>query len=341
MSRGELLKKIFKSYKAGNNEAFHQAAREIITEERKKNHNILANDLEKIVENGQSISNWTIRGEFESLPKDADRGAPLIDIRIPDRFLPDLVLSAEQLSVINSISRQFQSWDTLESYGLKPSHRILFCGPSGCGKTVTAEAIAGELGIPLLYVRFDTVVSSLLGETANNLRKVFDYAGRGTWVLFFDEFDAIGRSRDDSTEHGELKRVVNSFLQLVDGFNSRTLLIAATNFEQSLDPALWRRFDEIIRFEKPNKEQIVCLLEMKLGRHIGSIDSIHQIANHFVGLSHADIERCCFDLLKRTILEFKDSIDHEDLDWAIQKQERRKQALTVSTPNGNPHIDNS
>ncbi len=115
------------------------------------------------------------------------------------------------------------------------------------------EALSRELGVPLLVVRFDAVVSSLLGETAANLRKVFDYVARGVWVVLFDEFDAIGRSRDDSTEHGELKRVVNAFLQMLDRFSGRSLIVAATNFEQALDPALWRRFDEIVRFERPSR----------------------------------------------------------------------------------------
>lgn len=339
MSRGDLLKKLFRSYKAGSGETFQKAAREIIDEERKKNHVILANDLEKILENGQPITNWEITSSFESLPKDSERGAPLMDIRVPDRYLTDLVLSEPQLQVIKSVVRQFQSWDTLETNGLKPSHRVLFCGPSGCGKTVTAEAVACELGLPLLYIRFDAVVSSLLGETATNLRKVFEYASRGSWVLLFDEFDAIGRSRDDSTEHGELKRVVNSFLQLVDRFDSRTLLIAATNFEQSLDPALWRRFDEIIRFEKPTEEQIVKLLQKKLGRHIGNAEFFPNAAKRLFGMSHADIERACFDLLKQSVLDSKVEIENTDLEWALQRQESRKQALAQSKSMGYPHID--
>ncbi len=127
----------------------------------------------------------------------------------------------------------------LEANGLVPIRRVIFCGPSGCGKTAMAEAMSAELAIPMLYVRFDAVVSSLLGETAANLRKVFEYARRGQWVLFFDEFDAIGRSRDDTTEHGEIKLVLNSFLQIVDNFDGRSLVIAATNFEQVLDPAVY------------------------------------------------------------------------------------------------------
>jgi SpoVK/Ycf46/Vps4 family AAA+-type ATPase len=290
------------------------------------------------MENNQPNPLLVLRG-FENLPKDSDRGAALLEIRQPDRFLADLILSEDQKNVLDSIILQFRSWDTLEANGLKPSHRILFCGPPGCGKTVCAEAMSGELGLPLLYVRFDAVVSSLLGETANNLRKVFDYASKGNWILFFDEFDAIGRSRDDVTEHGELKRVVNSFLQMLDRFDSNSLVIAATNFEQSLDPALWRRFDEIVRFDKPDKKQIQALLQLKLhGKFISK--SLYPAAiKRLTGLSHADIERACLDLMRKSILEGKAALTEDDVDWALRKQEIRRQALESISMLGNPHVD--
>ena len=339
MSRGDLLKKIFRSYKSRSDEAFLEAANEIIQEERQKHHLILANELSKILENGGSPKHTEIRGAFESLPKDVDRNAPLVDIRHPDRFLADVVLSAEQEQIINSILFQFRAWDILEANGLRPSHRLLFCGPPGCGKTITAEAIAGELGIPLLYVRFDAVVSSLLGETANNLRKVFDFASRGTWVLLFDEFDAIGRSRDDATEHGELKRVVNSFLQMLDRFNGNTIVIAATNFEQSLDPALWRRFDEVIRFDKPELSQIQMLLQSKLRGKFVSKSFFASAEKRLLGMSYADIERACLDLLRKSVLESTGKLTAADLDWAIKRQEIRKQAVARFSSTENPQVD--
>jgi SpoVK/Ycf46/Vps4 family AAA+-type ATPase len=227
----------------------------------------------------------------------------------------------------------------LEVNALLPSHKLLFCGPPGCGKTATAEALANELGLPLLYVRFDSVVSSLLGETASNLRKVFDYASRGTWVLLFDEFDAIGRSRADTSEHGELKRVVNTFLQLLDGFSGRSLVIAATNFEQSLDSALWRRFDEIIRFEKPTLPQVELLLKKKLGGQLSPSPSYKTTAKRLMGMSHAEVERVCIDTLKRSILRGSRGVSSEDVDKAIKRQEARKQILLKSQSDGIPVVD--
>ena len=263
MARADFLKRLFKSYKNSDHASFLDVARGIIEDERKKNHALLADELSRIIDDGRTPIMPSPANGLASLPKDSDRGSALLEIRRPDRFLRDLVLPDQHVQVLHEALDGFRQWEILETHALKPSNKMLFCGPTGCGKTVTAEAIAAELGLPLLHVRFDAVVSSLLGETAANLGKVFDYASRGTWVLLFDEFDAIGRSRDDVTEHGELKRVVNTFLQLLDRFAGRSMIIAATNFEEALDPALWRRFDEVIRFGKPNASQVKALVFYK------------------------------------------------------------------------------
>ena len=240
------------------------AARSIVEEERKKHHPSLANELNRILQNGIAVASPTLSGPFQPPPRDQDRKTPLLEVHHPDRLFRELVLSDWQWQALYRVIHEFTSWDILEANGLTPSHKLLFCGPPGCGKTATAEAIATETGLPLLYARFDSIVSSLLGETAANLRKVFDYASQDNWIILFDEFDAIGRSRDDATEHGEIKRVVNSFLQMLDNFKGRSIVIAATNFEQSLDPALWRRFDEIVRFELPSNTNIMTLMELRL-----------------------------------------------------------------------------
>lgn len=340
MARADLLRKLFRSYASGDNPSFVQAASEIIDDERRKNHTSLAIELARIIEgrNGSSLMKVS-PSSLEPLPKDSDRGTTLLEIRTPDRYLDDLILGKDQLDTLHSISSEFRQWDILESNGLRPCNKLLFCGPPGCGKTATAEALSNELGIPLLYVRFDAVVSSFLGETAANLRKIFDYGSKGSWVLLFDEFDAIGRSRDDVTEHGELKRVVNAFLQLLDRFDGRTVVIAATNFEQSLDPALWRRFDEVIRFEKPDREQIILLLEKKLRGAPRSSFHRPPLVDKMIGLSHADIERICLEVLKIAVLEGKNKLTPDDMDRGIIRQERRKQALAKSRPNGTPLVD--
>jgi SpoVK/Ycf46/Vps4 family AAA+-type ATPase len=329
VARADLLKRIFKSYKGRNDSAFLEAARELVEDERKKHHFALADELLRIISNG-SPSSLNGTRQFEPLPKDDDRGAPLVDIRQLDRFLKDIVWSPDQQETINRVLDEFRQWEVLEAHQLRPSHKLLFCGPPGCGKTATAEAISGELSLPLVTVRFDAVVSSLLGETAANLRKVFDFIARGSWVVLFDEFDAIGRSRDDPTEHGELKRVVNTFLQMLDRFSGRSIVIAATNYEQSLDPALWRRFDEVVRFQKPNPEQAERLFRMKLCPVRTPDSVIRAAAGRVSGMTHADIERICFDAMKKAALAGRQTLATDELSTAIERQQVRRQLLDRS-----------
>lgn len=339
MARGDLIKDLFLSYKRGDNEAFLSTATAIAEEERKKHHIVLANELTRILKNSTPARSSQSNVGFEPLPKDPDRGTPLMEMRWPTQSLSDLVLSEEQYESLNIVLNEFRHWELLEMNGLPPSQKILFCGPPGCGKTATAEAIASEVGLPLLYIRFDSVVSSLLGETSANLRRVFDYAANGSWVILFDEFDAVGRSRDDPTEHGELKRVVNAFLQLLDSFKGRSLVIAATNFEQALDTALWRRFDEVVRFEKPNNSQLENFLEKKLLLLRPEKKAIQDAAKSLQGMSYADAERVCLDVRKRLALEGKKTFSPSLLANAVSRQQRRKHLLNKSDLFASPTID--
>jgi len=191
-------------------------------------------------------------------------------------------------------------------------------------KSVAAQAIASALMLPLATVRFDAVVSSYLGETAANLRKVFDYARTHPVVLFFDEFDAIGKHRTSADEHGELKRVVNSFLQLLDGFHAETLTIAATNHQGLLDSALWRRFDEILFFDRPQSDQAKTLLsrlfqQMPVAKPV----RLPQIAEMLAGASHADFERVAVDAIKQTILRNESVVSEPVLVKAVNRQLER------------------
>lgn len=167
---------------------------------------------------------------------------------------------------------------------------------------MTAKAISGELNIPILYTRFDSVISSYLGETASNLRKIFDFASSGNWILFFDEFDAIAKKRDSIDEHGELKRVVNTFLQLLDSFQGDSIIIAATNHQSLLDPAIWRRFDDVLLFPLPNESQIKDLLNRNLNRYPHARIDTDQLSKMLIGFSHADIERICVTSIKKAII---------------------------------------
>jgi SpoVK/Ycf46/Vps4 family AAA+-type ATPase len=242
----------------------------------------------------------------------------------PARRLTDLVLDEATRKTLERIADENRKADLLKTYGSRPANRILFCGFPGCGKTVSAEAIAGELYLPLALVRFDAVVSSYLGETAANLRKVFDFARSRPMVVLFDEFDAIGKDRASLEEHGEIKRVVNSFLQILDGFRSDTVAIAATNHQGLLDPALWRRFDEIVFFDMPCAAAIEELLRRNL-RQIGvhpAVD-LHILAEGLVGLSHADVERIARDAAKEMLLTEPGPVTPMALERSSARQRKR------------------
>ena len=338
MARADLLKQLFRAYRESDRESFLEVARTIVDEERKKHHPALAHELLRILDNGVVAAGPTLKGTFQPPPRDHDKNAPLLEIRHPDRYFEEMVLHAGTKDILLKAMREFRQWDILEANGLRPSHKLLFCGPPGCGKTATAEAIATELGLPLVYIRFDSVVSSLLGETASNIRKVFEYFQEGTWVVLFDEFDAIGRSRDDATEHGEIKRVVNAFLQMLDNFRGRSVLVAATNFEQALDPALWRRFDEVARFERPTLGQIEDLMKRRLRPVNNSKVSTKQYVAQLEGSTFGDIERITTDVLKSCALDGRTKLQTEDIKEALESHAFRRQVMKSAVPTETPKI---
>lgn len=321
MARADLLKKLFSSFKQEDKDTFYKIASEIIEDERKKNHGILADDLRMIL-NGNYQPKRPMSSFSSNTPKDNDKEIPLVEVIYPEKYFSDLIITSEKTAQLEQIIKEFNNWDVLTSNGVYPTRRVLFYGPPGCGKTLAAQAISAEIGIPMLYVRFDALISSYLGETASNIRKVFDYAKNNSWVIFFDEFDAIGRSRNDAAEHGEIKRVVNAFLQQIDNYKGRSLVIAATNFEQSLDYAIWRRFDETIRFDMPSNDEKIKLFSMNLKRFKGPEHVFEQYINDMEAFSHSDVEKVCQIIMKMCILDGKKIYTKKDIDYAVKKQER-------------------
>ena len=320
MARADLLKKLFTSFKQDDKQLFYSIALELVEDERKKNHGILADDLKRILNGNYQVKKASML--FSGAPKDQDKDMPLVEVVYPEKYFSDLVITDERIEQLEQIIKEFNNWDVLVSNGVFPTRRVLFYGPPGCGKTLGAQALAGEIGIPMLYVRFDALVSSYLGETASNIGKIFEYAKKDSWVIFFDEFDAIGRSRSDSTEHGEIKRVVNAFLQQIDNYHGRSLIIAATNFEQSLDYAIWRRFDETIRFDMPSNEEKIRLFTMKMKRFNGPVHVFEQYVNRLKAFSHSDVEKICQIIMKQCILEGRKIYTKHDIEYAVKKQEK-------------------
>jgi ATP-dependent 26S proteasome regulatory subunit len=327
----ESIRKLLRTHFEGDAEGFRAAAREYINEERRKNHQLVARNLERLVASYSGLlvvpsSNGLnpLPGQSQDVPKDKERDVPLVEVFEPARHLRELVLDNTTRETLERIVHENRKADLLKTYGARPANRILFCGPPGCGKTVSAEAIAAELYLPLSLVRFDAVVSSYLGETAANLRKVFDFARSRPMVVLFDEFDAIGKDRASLEEHGEIKRVVNSFLQILDGFRSDTVAIAATNHQGLLDPALWRRFDEIVFFDLPNPRAIEHLLRQNL-RQIGMHPAVDLciLAEELVGMSHADVERIARDATKEMLLTDPGPVTPNAIAGASKRQRKR------------------
>lgn len=304
MANGNLLRQLVRSGADGDVDAFRGIAKKVIAEERQKRHHVLADDLESILDGRPAKPRSAASRRLASaVPHDHERCMPLLAVQEASRCLEDVVLSPTNLSLVKRIVRENHRDDVLRAYGLRPSDRVLFCGPPGCGKTLTAEVIAHELGRPFVVVRTDSVVSSFLGETAANLRRVFDFIAAQPTVALFDEFDALGKERDDATEHGELRRVVNAVLQMFDAYEGRSVVIAATNHEGMLDTAIWRRFEEILVLGPSTRAQVRKLLEVKLRGVRRRFDLDELVASGiFDGASQADVERVLRRAMKEMVL---------------------------------------
>lgn len=325
MANGKLLRQLIRSGLDGDVGNFRAASEAVIAEERGKNHHLLANDLEKLLYGTQT------EGKFSqshmklasAMPANKDSGLSLLELRPTVREQRDIVLSDLAQSSLDEIIMEHNRAETLRSFGLQPAGKLLFCGPPGCGKTLAAEVIASALSMPLVVVRLDSVISSFLGETASNLRKVFDYISKHPSVALFDEFDAISKDRGDSADHGELKRSVNAVLQMMDGYRGQSIIIATTNYESLLDKAVWRRFDEVIQFDAPTLDQIKRLLSIKLSgvrRNFEPDDT--KIATLFKGMSHADIERVVRRAVKEMVLSGKEFLERQHIDSGLARERR-------------------
>jgi len=326
MANGKVLRQLIKAGSTGDAKAFKKVSEAVIAEERQKQHHLLANDLEKILYGERVKPSKNVESAFlANSPVDKERGLALLDIRQPNRSIEEIELPGDTLLAVEEFLEENRRSEVLLSYGMKPSSKAIFFGPPGCGKTLTAEVMAFELDLPIAIVRLDALVSSLLGETAANLRKVFDFIAENQMVVLFDEFDAIGKERADSSEHGELRRVVNAVLQMIDAYSGKSIIIAATNHEQILDTAIWRRFDEAMEFPLPDVEQAKKILTLKLRgvRRQFDIES-KSLLSVFTKKSGADIERILRRAIKRMILREQEFLTIKDIKQAAVKDNRSK-----------------
>ena len=326
MARGELMKKLLASY--GRDEEFRAVAEQIIGEEEKKNNRVLARSLRKSLEAGPSPRSKP-RGLAPLIPFPESAG-DFIELVEPSHNKQDIVLSSENVRIFLSLLREYRRGDEIRRRGLPVRSKLLFCGPPGCGKTLCAEVFAAELGLPLYIVKIDRLISSYLGETATNIRKIFEFARKQPTVLFFDEFDSLARARSEDGEHSELRRVVNSLLIFIDRIQPKGFLVAATNFDQSLDSAIWRRFDEVIWFDRPDRRMAARFLRMKFKNvplqfdpeaHLDGLD----------GYSYAELERICVQAIKASIIDQRKQVSEKDfLDALADERRRRRRTARIA-----------
>jgi SpoVK/Ycf46/Vps4 family AAA+-type ATPase len=321
---GETLRELFRGFSRGDDAAFGRAAAELVREERAKNHRLLADDLEKILREGRRTRGpVNMNGPRPELPKDRERGFPLMSVSEHDYAWDRLVIPSSTLKALMRIADEHQRRDLLIAGGVRPKQRVLFFGPPGCGKTLSAKVLASVLDQPLVTVRFDAVISSYLGETAANLRRVFDFAEQADGVILFDEFDAIGSSRDNPFDHGELKRVVNTLLQLMDNYRGNGLLIAATNHQRILDPAIWRRFEALVEFPMPSVQDRILLLRRFLKSYPQARLPLSSMGRNLVGATGADIEMITVEAIRSAILDGRREITLADFSQPLHDFKRR------------------
>lgn len=241
------------------------------------------------------------------VPVDTESRTALADIIYPNENKYEVILSKSNEDKLKSFILSYKNADKLNSLGIGVSNTLLLYGPPGCGKTKCAYLIARELNLPLVVARLDSLISSYLGTTAKNIRTLFEYAQKMPCVLFLDEFDAIAKARDDSNELGELKRVVNSLLQNVDSMSSDSLLLAATNHENLLDSAVWRRFDYKLEVELPDSEAIEEMIDLFATKTIElSQKEKTELSTIFKGLSGASIEEIIKKAMRNSVIEGKE-----------------------------------
>ncbi|GKS84005.1 ATP-binding protein [Acidovorax sp. SUPP1855] len=320
MANGDQLKALIRSHAEGDERHFYSVAMQMAAHEAKQGHGKLAEELRGLIDAAKARRNAT--GSEAAIPLARPKGelSSLLSVSYPSKRLSDMVLAPVVLNGLKQVLKEQRHLAKLRSHGLQPRRKLLLVGPSGTGKTMTAAALAGELGIPLFVVRLDALITKFMGESAAKLRQVFDAAATTRGVYFFDEFDAIGSQRGLTNDVGEIRRILNSFLLMIEQDESSSVIVAATNHVDILDEALFRRFDDLVEYHVPSADEVRALLRMRLGNFLKSPKAIASLSTEAAGLSHAEITRAVGDAVKEAVMHDQDCVPVETVKLLLQQR---------------------
>ena len=299
MARSDLLISLVKASVSGNKDTVHSVVENIIAEEKSKQHNVLADRLTRALQTNGNGGRAIPSAAYGAQNRIKDALAEVT----PRHQLDDIVLSKTTFQSVNQLIEEQQRASILRANGLDPRHRIMLVGPPGNGKTSLAEAIAEALAVPFFIIRYEALIGSYLGETAQRLKRMFDFICTTPCVVFFDEFDVVGKERGDIHETGEIKRVVSSLLMQVDNLPSYAIIIAASNHAELLDRAVWRRFQIRLSLPAPTSKDLQNFLE----RHFQNLSdnsgmTLAEIVKRLGKVSYAEAEEFMLDIRRRDVL---------------------------------------
>ncbi len=313
MASAEQIKALIKSYIGRDDDHFYSIAMQVAAHEAKLGHGKFAEELRDMIDAAKQRLDSNDTGKLVQLAKPRGELANLLRVTYPHNRLADMVLDEKMSTQLQRIIKEQLLFARIREHGLSPRRKVLLVGPPGTGKTLTASALAGELGIPLFLVRLDALITKFMGETAAKLRQVFDSIADVRGVYFFDEFDAIGSQRGLMNDVGEIRRVLNSFLQMIEQDQSHSLIIAATNHPEVLDYALYRRFDDVIEYRLPEPQQISDVIRVRSGQFMPKRFSLKRVIAQAVGLSYAEVCRAVDEAIKEAIMHDKGSLEEATL----------------------------
>lgn len=311
MASFDQIKSLIKAHLDQDDEKFKTVVLQIAASEAKQGHEMAARELKKYTENiGKHRANIVKMNNANSL----------FLMSMPDDRLSDLIVSDDLEDRIKRILQEYRNKNKLKQYGFCNRRKILLEGKPGTGKTFTASIIASELGLPLYIVQMDKVVTKFMGETSAKLRQIFDSVSNTTGIYLFDEFDAIGADRGLDNEVGEARRILNSFLQFIEQDESDSIIVAATNNQQILDQALFRRFDDVLHYSMPSKKELVQLFDSKLAGYCPEFIPGEVLLTAAKTLSQAEIIRVCDDAIKDSILYGGDISEERLLSFVYERK---------------------